>query len=221
MREQFELELQQLEQQLLALGQAVLAATSKSLLALAARDHEMASRMIEEDHTINQAQLDIELACARLLALQQPQATDLRFVLVVMSASSDLERMADHMVSLSRAVLRLKATHQLSDHAIAEQVHALGQKAQQQLAQLLAVMSSHDTQKAIALAKEDKQIDDQYKTLSRDMMTLMKAQTIAIYQGTEYLSMLKHIERFADDITSICERLVYLETGEIISLTDT
>ncbi len=68
-----------------------MAATSKSLLALAARDHEMASRMIEEDRTINQAQLDIELACARLLALQQPQATDLRFVLVVMSASSDLE----------------------------------------------------------------------------------------------------------------------------------
>ncbi|WP_321969505.1 PhoU domain-containing protein, partial [Streptococcus pneumoniae] len=97
MRNQFDLELHELEQSFLGLGQLVLETASKALLALASKDKEMAELIINKDHAINQGQSAIELTCARLLALQQPQVSDLRFVISIMSSCSDLERMGDHM----------------------------------------------------------------------------------------------------------------------------
>ncbi len=108
MRNQFDLELHELEQSFLGLGQLVLETASKTLLALASKDKEMAELIINKDHAINQGQSAIELTCARLLALQQPQVSDLRFVISIMSSCSDLERMGDHMAGIAKAVLQLK-----------------------------------------------------------------------------------------------------------------
>ncbi|EGL49238.1 PhoU family protein [Streptococcus dysgalactiae subsp. equisimilis SK1249] len=93
MRDQFELELQELEHSFLELGQLVLETGSKTLLALVSKDKDMAEQIIARDQKINQRQSAIELACARMLALQQPQVSDLRFVISIMSSCSDLERM--------------------------------------------------------------------------------------------------------------------------------
>ncbi|KHD46062.1 phosphate signaling complex protein PhoU [Streptococcus hongkongensis] len=216
MREQFELELQQLEQQFLALGQSVIEAASKALLALAAKDGEMAEKIIEEDKQINQAQIDVELACARILALQQPQVTDLRFVITIMSACSDLERMGDHMAGISRSILRLKEADSLD--SIEEHIHEAGQKALKMLSDLLAAFPKRKLDKAIEIVKQDEAIDELYYVTSKEIMSEMKGQETSIRNGTEYLYMMGHIERFADYISNICERLVYLETGEIVEL---
>lgn len=216
MRDQFELELQELEQKFLEMGSVVLESASKVLLALAAKDTDMAELIIKEDKLINQAQLDIELTCANLLALQQPQVTDLRFVLTIMSACSDLERMGDHMAGIAKAILNLKEIDTLE--VIEEHIHDAGQKALKMMSDLLLVFPKRNADKAIAIANQDEAIDQLYYSISKEILTVMKEQETSVRNGAQYLYMMGHIERFGDYISNICERIVYLETGELVEL---
>ncbi|MDY2962750.1 phosphate signaling complex protein PhoU [Streptococcus dysgalactiae] len=215
MRDQFELELQELEHSFLELGQLVLETGSKTLLALASKDKDMAEQIIARDQKINQRQSAIELACARMLALQQPQVSDLRFVISIMSSCSDLERMGDHMTGIAKAILQL-IEDQLAP--IEDQLHLMGQSALRMLADLLETFPLHQASKAVSIAQTDEQIDQHYYALSKDIISLMKDQETSIPNGTQYLYIIGHLERFADYIANICERVVYLETGELIDL---
>lgn len=215
MRDQFELELQELEHSFLELGQLVLETGSKTLLALASKDKNMAEQIIARDQKINQRQSAIELACARMLALQQPQVSDLRFVISIMSSCSDLERMGDHMTGIAKAILQLKGD-QLAPSE--DQLHLMGQSALRMLADLLETFPLHQASKAVSIAQTDEQIDQHYYALSKEIISLMKDQETSISNGTQYLYIIGHLERFADYIANICERVVYLETGELIDL---
>ncbi|QZT27843.1 phosphate signaling complex protein PhoU [Streptococcus dysgalactiae] len=215
MRDQFELELQELEHSFLELGQLVLETGSKTLLALASKDKDMAEQIIARDQKINQRQSAIELACARMLALQQPQVSDLRFVISIMSSCSDLERMGDHMTGIAKAILQL-IEDQLAP--IEDQLHLMGQSALRMLADLLETFPLHQASKAVSIAQIDEQIDQHYYALSKEIISLMKDQETFIPNGTQYLYIIGHLERFADYIANICERVVYLETGELIDL---
>lgn len=215
MRDQFELELQELEHSFLELGQLVLETGSKTLLALVSKDKDMAEQIIARDQKINQRQSAIELACARMLALQQPQVSDLRFVISIMSSCSDLERMGDHMTGIAKAILQLKED-QLAPSE--DQLHLMGQSALRMLADLLETFPLHQASKAVSIAQTDEQIDQHYYALSKEIISLMKDQETSILNGTQYLYITGHLERFADYIANICERVVYLETGELIDL---
>ncbi|GET70520.1 phosphate signaling complex protein PhoU [Streptococcus dysgalactiae] len=215
MRDQFELELQELEHSFLELGQLVLETGSKTLLALVSKDKGMAEQIIARDQKINQRQSAIELACARMLALQQPQVSDLRFVISIMSSCSDLERMGDHMTGIAKAILQLKED-QLAPSE--DQLHLMGQSALRMLADLLETFPLHQASKAVSIAQTDEQIDQHYYALSKEIISLMKDQETSIPNGTQYLYITGHLERFADYIANICERVVYLETGELIDL---
>ncbi|SQF77585.1 negative regulator of pho regulon for phosphate transport [Streptococcus dysgalactiae subsp. equisimilis] len=215
MRDQFELELQELEHSFLELGQLVLETGSKTLLALVSKDKDMAEQIIARDQKINQRQSAIELACARMLALQQPQVSDLRFVISIMSSCSGLERMGDHMTGIAKAILQLKED-QLAPSE--DQLHLMGQSALRMLADLLETFPLHQASKAVSIAQTDEQIDQHYYALSKEIISLMKDQETSIPNGTQYLYIIGHLERFADYIANICERVVYLETGELIDL---
>ncbi|MCY7207637.1 phosphate signaling complex protein PhoU [Streptococcus dysgalactiae] len=215
MRDQFELELQELEHSFLELGQLVLETGSKTLLALVSKDKDMAEQIIARDQKINQRQSAIELACARMLALQQPQVSDLRFVISIMSSCSDLERMGDHMTGIAKAILQLKED-QLAPSE--DQLHLMGQSTLRMLADLLETFPLHQASKAVSIAQTDEQIDQHYYALSKEIISLMKDQETSIPNGTQYLYIIGHLERFADYIANICERVVYLETGELIDL---
>ncbi|EHJ56126.1 phosphate transport system regulatory protein PhoU [Streptococcus urinalis FB127-CNA-2] len=216
MRKQFDRELQTLENQFLEMGQDVLESASKTMIALAAKDYVLAQNVIDQDKVINNYQITIEMACARLLALQQPQVSDLRFVITVMTACSDLERMGDHMAGVARSILKLKEDNVLPE--IEEEIHTLGKTVLEMHHDMLHIFSENDAEKAKNLAKEDQIIDEAYLQLSKTILTQMKIQETSIRNGTEYISILKHIERYSDYISNICERLVYLETGEITEL---
>lgn len=171
MRDQFELELQELEHSFLELGQLVLETGSKTLLALVSKDKDMAEQIIARDQKVNQRQSAIELACARMLALQQPQVSDLRFVISIMSSCSDLERMGDHMTGIAKAILQLKED-QLAPSE--DQLHLMGQSALRMLADLLETFPLHQASKAVSIAQTDEQIDQHYYALSKEIISLMK-----------------------------------------------
>lgn len=171
MRDQFELELQELEHSFLELGQLVLETGSKTLLALVSKDKDMAEQIIARNQKVNQRQSAIELACARMLALQQPQVSDLRFVISIMSSCSDLERMGDHMTGIAKAILQLKED-QLAPSE--DQLHLMGQSALRMLADLLETFPLHQASKAVSIAQTDEQIDQHYYALSKEIISLMK-----------------------------------------------
>lgn len=190
MRDQFELELQELEHSFLELGQLVLETGSKTLLALVSKDKDMAEQIIARDQKINQRQSAIELACARMLALQQPQVSDLRFVISIMSSCSDLERMGDHMTGIAKAILQLKED-QLAPSE--DQLHLMGQSALRMLADLLETFPLHQASKAVSIAQTDEQIDQHYYALSKEIISLMKDQETSIPNGTQYLYITGHL----------------------------
>ncbi|MGV3051158.1 phosphate signaling complex protein PhoU [Streptococcus hyovaginalis] len=216
MREQFDLELAALENNFLQMGQAVLENGSKALLAMINHDLELAQVVVDTDEQINHYQIKIEVACANLLALQQPMVSDLRFVIAIMASSSDLERMGDHFAGIAKSVFRLNDDARLPEFE--EKLQEMGENALQMLHQLITIFPDHNAKSARALAREDEKLDDAYWMLSKDMVSQMKYQDVHIRNGTEYLSILNHIERFGDYIANICERLVYLETGELVEL---
>ena len=216
MREQFDLELTSLENNFLEMGQAVLENGSKALLAMMDNDHQLASIVIDDDKRINDYQIAIEVACANLLALQQPMVSDLRFVIAIMASCSDLERMGDHFAGIAKSTIRLKEEEKLP--LFEEKLQEMGQTALDMLHQLMAIFPKHGAKSARKLAQEDEKLDDAYWMLSRDMISQMKHHDAHIRNGTEYLSILNHLERFGDYVANICERLVYLETGELVEL---
>lgn len=216
MREHFDLELQSLETQFLDMGQAVLENGSKALLSMLEDNHNLAQVVLDADQTINNYQTKIEVSCANLLALQQPLVSDLRLVIVIMTSCSDLERMGDHFVGIAKSILKLKDEERLPEFE--KQLQDMGQKALEMLHQLMTIFPAHKSEPARQLAAKDAAIDDIYWVLSKDMMSQMKHQEVHIRNGTEYLFILNHIERFSDYVASICERLVYLETGYSVEL---
>lgn len=216
MREQFDLALNALENNFLEMGQAVLENGSKALLAIAENDHQLAEIVIDDDKRINEYQVTIEVSCANLLALQQPMVSDLRFVIAIMASCSDLERMGDHFAGIAKSMLRLNEEERLP--LFEEKVQEMGHNALEMLHQLLSIFPKHQAKSARELAQTDEKLDKAYWLLSKDMVSQMKHQDAHIRNGTEYLSILNHIERFGDYIASICERLVYLETGELVEL---
>ncbi|MGV3010429.1 phosphate signaling complex protein PhoU [Streptococcus thoraltensis] len=216
MREQFDLELTSLENNFLEMGEAVLENGSKALLAMMEHDHQLAEIVIDGDKRINDYQVSIEIACANLLALQQPMVSDLRFVIAIMASCSDLERMGDHFAGIAKSILRLKEEERLP--LFEEKLQEMGQNALQMLYHLVTIFPDHEAKSARALAQEDEKLDDAYWMLSKDMISQMKHQDAHIRNGTEYLAILNHIERFGDYIANICERLVYLETGKLVEL---
>lgn len=133
-----------------------------------------------------------------------------------MSACSDLERMGDHMTGIAKAILNLKEIDTLD--VIEEHIHDAGQRALKMMSDLLLVFPKRNADKAIAIANQDEAIDQLYYSISKEILTVMKEQETSVRNGAQYLYMMGHIERFGDYISNICERIVYLETGELVEL---
>ncbi|MFU2163736.1 phosphate signaling complex protein PhoU [Streptococcus pluranimalium] len=216
MREHFDLELQSLENHFLEMAQEVLKNGSKTLLAMMTYDQQLASILVDDDKRINDYQIAIEIACANVLALQQPMVSDLRLVLAIMASSSDLERMADHFAGIAKSITRLKEVER--SPLFEERLQEMGQDALRMLEDMIRIFPAHTSSSAKELAKQDESLDQAYWYLSKEMISQMKQQDVHIPNGTEYLAILHHIERFGDYIANICERLVYLETGELVEL---
>ncbi|EGL49235.1 PhoU family protein [Streptococcus dysgalactiae subsp. equisimilis SK1249] len=119
------------------------------------------------------------------------------------------------MTGIAKAILQLKED-QLAPSE--DQLHLMGQSALRMLADLLETFPLHQASKAVSIAQTDEQIDQHYYALSKEIISLMKDQETSIPNGTQYLYIIGHLERFADYIANICERVVYLETGELIDL---
>ncbi len=216
LRTQFEEELNKLHNQFYSMGTQVSAQLNKAVRAFVSHDRELAEDVITSDEMINQLETKLEKKSLEMIALQQPVSGDLRTIITVLKASSDLERMGDHVTSIAKAAINLKGEERI--HEVEEDISLLGEKVKSVVdASLNAYIQGND--------KRAREIADQYQTvknmsgeIQEKILEAMKENTETITTGKDYLMTLVFLERITGYAVNLCEWIVYLKSGNIVEL---
>jgi phosphate transport system protein len=216
MRTVFDERLAEIHRDLSQLGRMVNEAIYKSVKALVNHDAELAQEVITGDLKINDKENEIDRKCYEIIALQQPNTTDLRRVLAVMRASSDLERMGDHAQSVSKVTINVKGNKR--DSHLEDIISEMGEKISAMCTDIIDAFVEFDVKKARATADRDSEIDELYHKLRFSALELMKEDPESVLAAADYSFVGMHLERIGDYTTNIGEWIVYLDTGEIVDL---
>lgn len=216
-RETYHRELTRLQEDVAALGARAGEAIHQAVEALKSRDVAAAERIIAEDDQIDAAHLELEDRCMRLLATQQPMAGDLRAIAAVFAITIDIERMADHAEGISRAIRRLGREPLVKPLVDIPQMEEL---VQEMLRDALEAFRTHDAALAERMALKDDAVDGLRSRVFRDLLEIMISDPETVPRALELVLIAQHLERAADHITNIGERVVYMVTGELRVLND-
>ncbi len=214
-RELYLRELEALKTDIIRMAAMAGGAIHEAVEALRDRDVGHAERIIADDDRIDALHMDLENRCMRLLALQQPMASDLRTIAAVFAITIDLERMADHAEGISKAVRRL-ADQPLLKPLI--DIPRMEELVQQMLRDAMDAFLRRDAALAEAMAKKDDEIDGLRSQVFRELLTYMLSDPRTTPRALELLLVAQHLERAADHITNIGERVIYMVTGELREL---
>lgn len=218
LRTQFEQDLQKLHSQFYEMGTMVSDAIYKSVQAFVNHDKVLAKEVIENDHNINEMEIKLEKKSFEMIALQQPVTTDLRMIVTVLKASSDLERLGDQAVAIAKATIRVKGNKRIPE--IEARLSEMSKEVIKMVNEVLTAYVKNNEEKAEEIAKRDEIINQYYDTITHDTIAEMKKNPETIVGGTDYLQVVGFLERIGDYVTNICEWIVYLKTGRIAELTD-
>lgn len=216
MRTVFDENLAELHGDLTEMGRAVNIAIDQAVTALVNHDVTISNEVIENDLKINKMQNDIDQRCYEIIALQQPNTLDLRRILAVMRAASELERMGDHAVNIAEVTINVKGTKR--DQQLENQISEMGEKLNRMCHDIIEAFVHFDVDQAIATAKEDQKIDAMYRTLREAAVSLMQEDPKYVFAAADYSFVGMHLERIGDYVKNIAEWIVYLDTGKITEL---
>lgn len=216
LRTQFEEELLNLHNQFYEMGMLVSSAIHKSVRAYVRHDKEIAQEVIENDLAINNMEVRLEKKSFEMIALQQPVTTDLRMIITVMKASSDLERMGDHAVSIAKSTIRVKGETRIAE--IEKEISDMSVYVKKMVDNVLVAYVKTDQDDARMIAQMDDRVNEYYKDIYYKTIESMKENPETVVSGTDYLSVAQYLERIGDYVTNICEWIVYLATGKISEL---
>lgn len=216
MRTVFNEDLSEIHRELLQLGRMTNEAIYKSVKSLVNHDVELAQEVIDGDKHINEKENKIDHKCYEIIALQQPNTSDLRRVLSVMRASSDLERMGDHAQNISEITIRVKGKKR--DAYLEQGIDQMGQTINLMSSDMIEAFLEFDVDKAKITAKRDREIDQAYQKLRSAVIETMKEDPDVVLAASDYSFVGMHLERIGDYIKNIGEWIIYLDTGEITDL---
>lgn len=216
MRTVFDDELTELNRLFSQLGRLTNEAIYKSIKAFVNHDKKLAQTVIEEDYRINDLEREIDMFCNELIALQAPNAKDLRRILTILKASTDLERMGDHAVSISVSTIRVKGTKR--NEKIEGLISQVGEKIKSMGQEIIEAFLNMDVHAARKIAMRDDEIDYLTRKIRHRAVDQMMKDTEAVASASDYSFVSMYIERIGDYITNIAEELFYLETGEMKDL---
>src|SRR3989344_8910312 len=211
-REAYHKALKELENELLKMGEMVATALKDSIDALQKRDIEKSKEIIKNDLLINKKRFEIEERCLQLIATQQPMAVDLRTIAAILSIIADLERMGDHAegnAKINVMIGKEPLVKPLID------VPRMAEKGLSMLDRVLKAFINRDAAQARAICDEDDEVDNIYNQVYKELLLLMIENPKKI-EGATYLIWLAHnLERIADRVTNIAERVVFMVTGKM------
>jgi phosphate transport system protein len=211
-RSYFHRELERLQDEVLVLGGMVEKATLRAVDALRERNTAAAHVIESEDVLINRKRFDIEEAALLLIATQQPMASDLRRLAAIVHIVTDLERMGDYAAGIAHICI------QIADEPLIKpliDIPRMADIASSMLRRALDAFIARDVAAAEAIAQEDDDVDALYQQVYRELLMLMLANPRTIDQATHLLWVAHNLERVADRVQNICERVVFVATGRM------
>jgi len=211
-RESFIKYIKGLEKDVTELAEMVIAAINSSVEALKTLNAEQARRIIADDVLINKKRWAIEEKCVRLIATQQPVASDLREILAILFIVTDLERMGDYAGGISKIVVMHDGEPLLKPLVDIPRMAEMGVD---MLKKSIDAFLKRDAQAAIAINSKDDEIDLLYEHVVGELLDYMIKDPKTITKATYLIWTAHNLERFADHITNICERIIFLVTGSI------
>lgn len=207
-------QLDELKQRLLKMSERAESLVDLAVDALLERDAGKAEAVIAGDRDVDELEVEIESMAVELLALQQPMARDLRFIISAIKASSDLERVGDHAVNIAQSAQRLIAAK--SDITPDGAIEEMARRARQMLGQAIDAFVRADGGLARAVCLMDDEVDELNHELFRIVVTHILEDPTMISQALELLLVGRNLERVADLSTNIGEDAVYLAEGKQI-----
>ena len=214
-RATLERHLSEIQSDMLVMGSMVGKAITRSAEALKQRDVVVAQKVIEEDIAVNRKRFDIEEKCVRLLATQQPMAGDLRTLVAVLSMIIDLERIGDHAEGIAKITLMNGDEPPLKPLI---DIPRMAQRAMDMLDQSLEAFVGRNEHLARQVIHLDDEVDGLYDKVFRELVSYMVEDPRSITRATRLLWVAHNLERIADRVTNICERVVFLVTGKMEDL---
>ncbi|MEA3342041.1 MAG: phosphate signaling complex protein PhoU [Chloroflexota bacterium] len=214
-RESFDRKLQELRDNILHLGEITKTAIDLSIQALKEQDKNLARQVIAGDEEINDERYDLEEECLRLIATQQPTAGDLRAIVAAIHIVTELERMGDYASGIAELAIRLADKPHLKPLIDVPHMTRINQE---MIDASLEAYFKNDPELAIETAKRDAEIDQLYDQIYRELLTYMLEDPKNITRATHLLWVAHKLERIADRVTNICERVIFMTTGEFKEL---
>ncbi|MBR9726886.1 phosphate signaling complex protein PhoU [Shewanella intestini] len=208
---QFNAELEDIRNRVLAMGGLVERQLEQSLDALAGLDADLARTVIEGDHKVNGMEVAIDEECTRIIAKRQPAASDLRLIITISKTISDLERIGDACVRIAKAAVDKRAK---SQEPLLVSIESMGRHATRTLHATLDALARMDVEKAFALHKEDAKLDREYEGIIRQLMTYMMEDPRSIPGVLDVLWAARAVERVGDRCKNICEYIIYYVKGK-------
>jgi phosphate transport system protein len=202
-----------LRDKLLLLGGTTEKAVHRAMRSLTARDSDLARQVIDDDKIINRMELEIDQMSVEILALQQPAAYDLRFVISVAKITPVLERIADHAANIAEAAIILNNEPEIRSYV---DFPKMAEIAGEMLQSALDAFTSEDAKLSRQIIKRDKEIDTIYDKVFSELIEMMIENPESTASAAHLLFVAKHLERIGDYVKDICELNVYLTEAAFI-----
>jgi phosphate transport system protein len=202
-----------LKRDILTMGALIEEATNKAIVALTNRRLELVQEVVDGDRVIDTKEVELEEACLKVLALHQPVAADLRFIVAVLKVNNDLERIGDLASNVAERARALASEDPLP---IPLRFEELGEKVLGMVRGSLDALVNIDTELARKVCADDDIVDEMNRDLYRRAQVLMREKPETVEAAVNALSASRHLERMADQATNIAEDVIFMVEGEIV-----
>jgi len=203
----------QLKGMLAEMGTTASKMVSDSIRSLTDRDSAVAQDVIRRDELLDQMDVDIDEHCVRMLALFEPKAVDLRYIITATRIIIDLERVGDHCVSMCRDSIKLNQVPQLKPYI---DIPKMAKSATDMINDSLEAYFNQDTKLAFDVIKRDDGIDEVYDQVTRELLTYSMEDVSTLQTVLALMNITRRLERIADHATNIAEVVYYMVEGKII-----
>jgi phosphate transport system protein len=212
MRTVFHKKIREIQDDILAMGSMVSKSLLRSIDALKNRDLDLARQIMADDQMVNGKRFEIEEKCIELIATQQPMASDLRIIIAIFNITTEIERIGDYAVGIARIVVMI------GDEPPLKPLIDIPRMAEQTVNMLLRSLDAfinRDADTARKISLEDDTVDHLYDQIFRELIVFMMEDPRTITRATRLIWVAHNLERAADRVTNICERVVFIVTGKM------
>jgi len=210
---QYDAELEAVRAKVLEMGGLVEQQIVNALEALIKADPNLAKEVMENDHRVNNLEVQIDEDCSHIIARRQPAAGDLRMVMMMVKTITDLERIGDEATKIARTAQKIYDEDRMYKPRFNE-IKAMVALVREMLRTALDGFARLDVSKTVEVAKQDEQVDEQFRASMRQLITFMLEDPRTISMSLEVLFVAKAIERIGDHAKNIAEYVVYMVKGK-------